>query len=73
MLKKREVIIFQVASRIRKTTHKHAIEVPTSLNHTAEIDSRNKRTFWQDATSKEIKRTCVAFDMLETGQVSRVG
>ena len=72
MLKKREVIIFQVTTRIRKTIHNHRIEVPTSLKHAAEIYSRNKSTFWRDAIAKEMKSTCVSFDMLETGQVSHV-
>ena len=73
VLKKREAIISQVTSRIRKTSHKYGIEVPTSLKHAAEIDSRNKNTFWRDAIAMEMSSIGVAFDILETGQVAPVG
>ena len=73
VLKKREAIISQVTSRIRKTSHKYGIEVPTSLKHAAEIDSRNKNTFWRDAIAMEMSSIGVAFDILENGQVAPVG
>ena len=49
------------------TSHKHGIDVLTSLKHAAEIDSRNKNTHWRDAVAEEMSNTGVAFDMLETG------
>ena len=63
----------QVTFRIRRTIHKHGIEVPTSLKNIAEIDSRNKNTYWRDAIAKEMSSISVAFDMIETGQIAPVG
>ena len=45
VLKKIEVIMSQITSRIKRTSHKCEIEVPTSLKYAAEIDSRNKIFF----------------------------
>ena len=65
----REVRMSQVTFRIRRTIHKHGIEVHTSLKHDSDIDSRNKNTHRRDAIAKEMNSMCVAFDMLETGQL----
>ena len=73
VLKKREAMISQVTSRTRKTSHKYGIEVPTSLKYAAKIGSRNKNTFWRDATAKQMSVIGVAFDALETGQISPAG
>ena len=73
MLKKREVIISQVTSRIRIIIYKHGIEVPTSIKHAADIYSRNNNTYWRDDIAKEMSSIGVAFDILETGQMSPVG
>ena len=73
VIKKREVIISQVTSRIRKTRYKYEIEVPTSLKHAADIYSRNKRTFWRDTIAKETNSIVVEFDALESGKVSPTG
>ena len=48
-LKKRDVIIVAIKSRIRKTTHKYGIEIPTSVEHAYRIDTKNGDTFWRDA------------------------
>ena len=40
-LRKRDVILSAVKSRIRKTSHKYGIEIPTSIEHAFEIDDRN--------------------------------
>ena len=42
VLRKRDVIISAVNSRVRRTSHKYGIEVPTSLKHTIEIDQKKK-------------------------------
>ena len=63
----------QVTSRVRRTTHKHFIEVPTSLEHKTEMDSRNKNTFSQDAIAKDMKIIGVTFDIFSTEQLSPVG
>ena len=54
VLRKRDKIVASVNSRIRKTTHKYGIEVPTSISHAYEIDRKNNNTFWRDAIAKEM-------------------
>ena len=73
MLNKIEAIVPQVTSRIRRTTHKHGVEVPTSLNHVDDVDSMNKNTFWKDDIAKEMKSIDFAFEMLETVKVAPIG
>jgi hypothetical protein len=41
-----------------KKNLKFGIEVPTSVDHTLEINKRNGNTFWADAISKEMKVMC---------------
>jgi hypothetical protein len=64
VLRKRDVIISAVNSRVRKTSHKYGIEVPSSVKHAIEIDRKNKNTLWQDALAKEMGNVCVAFEIL---------
>ena len=66
-LRKRDVIISAVRSRIRKTTHKYGIELPTSVEHAYDIDRRNGNTFWRDAISKEMTNVGIAFEILDHG------
>ena len=40
-LRKRDIILSAVKSRIRKTTHKYGIEIPTSVEHAYQIDQKN--------------------------------
>ena len=67
-LRKRDRIIAAVQSRVRKTSHKYGIEIPTSVEHAAEIDARNGDTFWQDAIRKEMRNVGVAFKILENDE-----
>jgi hypothetical protein len=64
-LQKRDVTLSKIKARIRKTTHKCGIEMPSSLEHADEIDRRNSNTFWKDALTKEMTKVQVAFDVLE--------
>ena len=64
VLRKRDVIILAVNSRVRKTSHKYGIETPTSVKHAIEIDQKNGNTLWQDALAKEMGNVCVAFEIL---------
>ena len=63
-----ERIIASVKYRVRTSTHKYRIEIPTSIKHTEEIDHRNKNTFWQDAIKLEMSNVGVAFKILEKGE-----
>ena len=67
-LRKRDSIISSVNSRVRKTTHKYGVEIPTSVKHAYEIDKKNGNTFWRDAINKEMENLKVAFDILPEGQ-----
>ena len=51
-LRKIDVILAAVKSRIRKTTHNYGIELPTSQTHAYKIDRKNKNTFGRDAINK---------------------
>jgi len=53
VLRKQDIIISAVNSRVRRTSHKYGIEVPTSVKHAIEIDRKNKNTFWADVLKKE--------------------
>lgn len=72
-LRKRDRIIASVNSRIKKTTHKYGIEVPTSIEHAKEIDRKNGNTFWDDAVQKEMSNVLVAFEILEEGDPIPIG
>jgi hypothetical protein len=82
-LRKRDIILSKIKARIRKTTHKYGIEIPTSLKHAEEIDRRNSNTFWKDALAKEMfwkdalakemTEVGVAFEVLEEGIKAPIG
>ena len=72
-LKRRDAIISAVKSRVRKTTHKYGIEIPTSVEHAKEIDRRNGNTLWMDALAKEMYNVGVAFEVLDEGQKAPPG
>ena len=61
-------MISVVNLRVRKTTHKYGIEIPTSVEHAREIDRRNKHRAWQDVIEPEMKNVGVAFKILESGE-----
>ena len=48
-MRKSDVILSAVNSRLRQTTHKYGIGIPTSIVHGELIDARNKNHFWRDA------------------------
>ena len=67
-LKKRNAIISAMKMRLRKTTHKYGIEIPTSVDHAMEVDRKNGNTMWRDALALEMFNVRVAFEILEEGQ-----
>ncbi len=56
-----------VKSRLRKTTHKYGIEIPTSVTHTEQMDAKNGNTFWRDAIDLEMHNNSIAFQVLDNG------
>ena len=47
-MRKRDIVLSALKSRLRKTTHKHGIEIPTSIAHAEHIDNKNGNIFWCD-------------------------
>lgn len=72
-LRKRDVIISAISSRVRKKTHKYGIEIPRTQEEARQIDLKNKNTFWQDAIMKEMKNVGVAFEILPEGKKAPPG
>jgi hypothetical protein len=80
VMRKRDVIVSAIKSRIQKTLHKYGIEMPAparsteeAVRNAQELDQRNGNTFWMDSLSKEMGALVVAFEMLEHGQKAPVG
>jgi hypothetical protein len=72
-LRKRDIILSKINARIRKTTHKYGIEIPTSVDNAMEIDRSNNNTFWKDALAKEMTEVGVAFEVLEEDMKAPIG
>jgi hypothetical protein len=72
-LRKRDVIISAIKSRLKRTSHKYGIEVPTSVKHAMELDDMNDNHLWRDALSKEMHNVGIAFSVLDAGQDAPVG
>jgi hypothetical protein len=72
-LRKRDVILASVKRRIRKTSHKYGIEIPSSVDHAYQIDKQQGNTLWRDALQKEMHNVGIAFEILGDGQKAPVG
>ena len=66
-------MIAGVNKRISRTTHKHGVELPTSVAHAKKLDEKNGNTLWMDAINREMENLRVAFDILEDGAKIPVG
>ena len=72
-LRKRDVILSAVRSRIMKTTHKYGIELPTTVKDAYDLDRKNADTFWRDAINKEMFNVSVAFEILGENEKAPIG
>ena len=63
-LRKRDVILANLSTRIRKTTHKYGVEIPRDVKHAEEIDRANSNHFWRDAIRTKMLNVGVVFDVL---------
>jgi hypothetical protein len=70
VLRKQDVIVSAINSRVKRTSHKYGIEVPTSVKNAIEVDRKNKNSLWADALKKEMGNVCVTFKIL--GQNAKV-
>ena len=60
-------------SRLSKTIHKYVINVPISIEHARNIDSKNGDTFWGDAIKKKVFNVGVAFEVVGVNDSTRLG
>ena len=79
-MRKRDVIVSAIKTRLQRTTHKYGIEMPMTARTTdeavrlaRELDIKNGDTFWMDALHKEMGDLVVAFEMLEHGEKAPPG
>ena len=59
--------------RLRKTTHKYGIKIPTSIDHAMEVNRKNGNTMWRDALALEMFNVGVTLEILEEGQSAPPG
>ena len=72
-LEKRQVILAALKKRIRKTTQKYGIEIPTNVEHAFELNRKNGNNLWKDALKMEMYNIVVAFEILEDGKTAPAG
>ena len=72
-LKKLDIIISAVNTRIRKTTHKYGIEIPRSVKHAPEMDLKKGNDFWVKLIKQEITNVGIAFEILDEDKSTPVG
>lgn len=63
-LRKRDRVIAAAIARMKKSTHKYGIEVPTSVEDAKRIDTMNGYTLWADALDLKMSNVAVAFEIL---------
>ena len=51
-IKKRNVIIGEIKSRLKFATHKYGVEIPTSIVHAIRLDAINGNHLWQESLEK---------------------
>jgi hypothetical protein len=77
VMRKRDIIVSAVKTRVRRTTHKYGIEMPTPgrdiVQNAMDLDRRNGNTFWMDSLAKEMGNLNVAFEYLEFGEKAPPG
>ena len=66
-MRKRDIILSAVKSRLGKMTHKYGIEIPTSVKDAEHIDNKNGNPFWRDAIQLEMQNNVISFQILYTG------
>ena len=62
VMKKRNHIISKVKSKYWIRSHKFGIEIPKTVKHALELDSRNSNTLWWDAIMQEMNNVRIAFE-----------
>jgi hypothetical protein len=80
VMRKRNIIVSSIKSRVRKTTHKYEINMPAVgrtrdevIRNAEELNRKNRNTFWTDSLRKEMGNLIVAFKILDAGQKAPPG
>ena len=60
-LRKRDVMVSSIDSRIKKRTHKYGIEIPTSHKEAIRLDTLNGNKLWADSRKLEMSNVAVTF------------
>ena len=68
MIKKRNKIIFAVASRVRIKNMKYGMKISTSITEAYDIDKENGNTLWREVIKRKMENVSVAFEILEDGK-----
>ena len=66
-LRKRDVIVSDISSRLRKASHKYRIDIPTSIASARKIDEKNGNNYWITVINKEMTNVGIAFTILDYG------
>jgi hypothetical protein len=76
-MRKRDVIVSAIKSRVCRTTHKYGIEMPApgcdTIKNAIELDRWNGDTFWMDGVRKEMSALNIAFEFKELGEKAPPG
>ena len=77
VLRKRDVIVSAVKSRVVRTTHKYGIELPKpgkdTIEHARKLDQKNGNTLYMTALQKEMGDLMIAFEMKDHGEKAPPG
>ena len=67
-MRKRDIMVSALKSRIKKATHKYGVEMPMPGKNVAQnaidLDRRNGTTLWMDLLAKEMGSLMIAFEIL---------
>jgi len=76
-MRKRDIIVSMLKSRVRWTTHKYGIEMPAPgrdiIQNANDLDHKNGDTCWMDSLAKEMRNLNIAFEYLELGEKAPPG
>ena len=72
-LRKRDVIISSIKTRIRRTTHKYGIEIPTYHKAVKDLDHKNGNDLWIRVIQKEISTFGITLEIIKKDMTAPVG
>jgi hypothetical protein len=77
VLRKRDIIVSAVKSRVARTTHKYGIELPRpgkdTIENARKLDLKNGNTLYMTALAKEMGNNAIAFEIKNHGEKAPPG